>query len=848
MKKIYERLKKFVPSFILPFLLLGGVFALWRVYPFGERSILMADQFTQYIQFYNYFYNVLTGNGSIFYAWEAGMGLNFWATFAYYLSSPVSVIVLFFGPKFMPEAFILMSLIKIGLAGLMMNVYLSNMIKGERLNPLLFSTAYALISFSIGYFFNIMWLDAIYMLPMVLLGVEKLFTYKYKFLIISLAILFIANFYIAYMVGIFTFLYFIIRIISIENSDVINKLKIFASFFVCTLLAGGLSAFITVPTFLHLKNNTNQPTNWEGMLDTSFGFFEFSTKLYTGSTHLFDMPNVYSGVFVLLLFPLFFINSIINIKEKIMYFLLLWLLFLSFQIKGINIIWHAFEEPVGYEYRFSFVFSFVLIYLAYRAYCTFDKRKVPSLFIIYAVNVFILMLLTKLTPEWMSIKKALLNIGFMTIFSLLLYLKVSVSSRRNWVSALLLITICIEMSFNAYHHVKTLNSYPGYSIPRNVYNANSSFEHIIKEMNNNDSGLFRTNAANLLTANDSMRFGYNGMTNFNTLSNGTLHKFLNELGYSTTLGPRSAAQNNGILSTDAMFGFKYAVTNKSINKHGYKKMNCKGEFCLYENQNVLPIGFVVDKKQVDFNISEDNPFIKQNTFIGSELFTKAKANSTRYNNLEVTKNGSVQLIKKIKPELEGSIEKSFDLSDKKQFYMFLSAGKGFAGFNETNIYINGKPLGVYPTYHNERVLDLGAFSNERVTVKIEFVVPETQLSQEMYYALDMKKFEQQIDELKSQSLKVSNWTNTKINGDINVQKANTLFLSIPYDRGWKATLDGEPVKVEKLGGFIGFDIQQGTHSIELKYLPPGFILGCIVTIGCSIILIISRLLFKKKNY
>ncbi len=273
MGKVIKPFKSFIPSFILPFLLLGGTFVLWRVYPFGQRSILMADQFNQYIQFYNYYYDVLTGNGSLLYSWEAGMGLNFWATFSYYLSSPVSFVILIFGPDYMPEAFIFMTLFKIGLAGLMMNIYLSNMIEDGKINRLLFSTTYALISFSIGYFFNVMWLDSICILPLVLLGVEKLFSNKNNLLIISLAILFISNFYMAYMVGIFTFIYFIIRIISVGSGGIINNFKIIASFFVITLLAGGLSAFIIVPTYLHLKNNTNQPINWEGMLNTSFGFF-----------------------------------------------------------------------------------------------------------------------------------------------------------------------------------------------------------------------------------------------------------------------------------------------------------------------------------------------------------------------------------------------------------------------------------------------------------------------------------------------------------------------------------------------------------------------------------------------
>src|SRR4051812_23566831 len=113
----------YIITFLLPAFLLGIIFVLWRVYPFGGHSILMGDQYTQYIQFYNHFYDVLKGNGSFLYSWEAGMGLNFWGTFTYYLSSPMSFVVLLFDRDHLPEAFILMTLLKIGLSGLMMCIY-----------------------------------------------------------------------------------------------------------------------------------------------------------------------------------------------------------------------------------------------------------------------------------------------------------------------------------------------------------------------------------------------------------------------------------------------------------------------------------------------------------------------------------------------------------------------------------------------------------------------------------------------------------------------------------------------------------------------------------------------------
>ncbi|WP_141432892.1 YfhO family protein [Bacillus sp. 03113] len=850
MYKFTVKYSGYFSSFLLPFMLLGFVFVVYRIYPFGDRSILMADQFTQYIQFYNHFYDVFKGNASLLYTWELGMGLNFWGTFAYYLSSPISFVVLLFDRDHLPEAFVCMTMIKIGLMGLTMYLYISNMFQFEKIPKLIFSTLFALCSFSIGYFFNIMWLDSLYLLPVVLLGVEYLFRKKYLVFIISLALLFISNFYMAYIVGFFTFLYFVYRSYVHIKISMNVFIKNFLAFILCTAVAGGISAFLTVPTYILLKSNTYQPIQWNGLFKVSFGFFEFIAKLYNGSTQLFNMPNVFSGVIVLLLAPLFFILSSIHRKEKIVLFILLCFLLLSFQWDGLNIIWHAFEKPTGYLQRFAFVFSFLLIYLSIKAYLLFDRKNVPSLFKIYLVHVLILMLLTKLTPELMSVRKALLNIFLLTVFSLLLYGKAEIEKHSRLFTIGILFFACADVSINTYSHLQTLNSNVGYSYSRNQYNIQApGFQQLINETSSKDKDFYRMTSLIRLTPNDSIRYGFKGMSNFNTLSNGTLHDFLHALGYSTTLGARSLAQNKGILSSDSLFGFKYMMTDQPVQKQDYKKVKCIENTCLYQNENAMPLGFLMDPRQFHFS-HEDQPFEKQNQLLGPiqqkrNYFTPVKIDSVQYHNLEVNQDGTTQHVKKLIPEQEGSIEMTFQLEGRKQFYLLLDAGKGFPGFNETIVYINGESLGVYPTYHNERVLDLGAFSNEQVKVKIEFLVPETQIVQQMYYALDIPMFEQRINQIKQESFKVTKWTETSINGKINVLKRNHLFLSIPYDKGWEAKVDGSPVQIVKLGGFIGIEVDKGVHQVELSYTPKGFVAGWVITI-LSLFILFGYYFFRKK--
>jgi uncharacterized membrane protein YfhO len=813
----------------------------------------MADQYTQYIQFYNHFYDVIKGgNGSLLYTWEEGMGLNFWGTFAYYLSSPISIVVLFFQKSHLPEAFVLMTLIKIGLAGLMMNFYLSKLFKTNKVTILIFSTLYSLVSYSIGYFFNIMWLDSVYMLPLVLLGIEFLLRKRAILLIISLSILFVSNFYMAYIVGLFAFLYYLLRIFS-TSTTLKGFIKNFLLFILSTIIAGGISAFITLPTFLLLKSNGSPPIVWGDMLHSQFGFFDLLPKFYNGSDHLFDLPDVYSGLLAMLLFPIYFMNNKIKSREKVVYFILSFILLLSMQINGLNLVWHAFSAPTGYYQRFAFVVSFILILLSFKSYLAFDKENLSSLFKVYIANIFILMLLTKLSPEMMSVNKAWLNIIILTVFGLLLYGKVVSVKLKLLFQVLLLIVACTDLGLNAYLHLKTINSYTGYSFTRDQYNMqNQSFEKMVNQLEKADKGFYRTNSLVRLTPNDSIRYGYKGMTNFNTLSNGVLHQFMNTIGYSTTLGSRSLAQNQGILTSDALFGFKYLITQEPLSKYGYTMEKCENGICLYKNEFSLPIGFMVDQKQFEFNTNDDNPFEKQNKLFGpvnqnNNYFQQLKADSISYKNLTVTNQGNIQYIKKIDPQQEGSIDMVFNVSNKQQLYTLLSAGKGFAGYNETTIFVNGKSLGVYPTYHNDRVLDLGAYSNEKVTVKIVFSVPYTQLTQQLFYGLDISSFNQRISSLKKEPLHVKNWTETSIKGNIYVSHPGSLFMSIPYDNGWRITVDGKSERIKRLGGFIGVNLDKGEHIISLSYLPAGFKAGCIISSISLLFLLCYILLALKKQ-
>ena len=75
-----------------------------------------------------------------------------------------------------------------------------------------------------------------------------------------------------------------------------------------------------------------------------------------------------------------------------------------------------------------------------------------------------------------------------------------------------------------------------------------------------------------------------------------------------------------------------------------------------------------------------------------------------------------------------------------------------------------------------------------------------------------------------------------------------LFFSIPYDKGWKVTIDGKEAKTHKIGdAFLGVNIYSGKHKVSLKYTPPGFTVGWKITVlSAAIFLILCKIIHSRK--
>lgn len=368
-----EKLKKIVLyllAFLIPVIFLVIIFIYLKVYPFGKNMYLPVDAYGQYINYLQYFRDLFFGESSIFYSLGKALGGEMYGLFAYYLISPYNFITLLFNKGNLPLAFDIILILKTATCSLTFLYYL-NRGKKAKFSNLIFAFMYAFSSYSITYGFNIMWLDAVILLPLVIAGIENIIQKKKPVLyIISLALTLITNYYIGFMVCVFSVIYYIY--IMILNSELKNKkeiLKKIGIFAMSSICAGLISGIILIPAFLGLQGGRADFTFSEINLEKNFEIQNVISKFYTNAFDVEElkndsMPPVFCGVLANVLVISFFLNNKIRLKDKLLTLTVLIIFAISFYIKGINLLWSIGNIPAWYVYRYTFCFTFMFIITA----------------------------------------------------------------------------------------------------------------------------------------------------------------------------------------------------------------------------------------------------------------------------------------------------------------------------------------------------------------------------------------------------------------------------------------------------------------------------------------------------
>lgn len=352
-----------VLCFFIPAILMLSVYAALDIAPFGKESLLTVDMAGQYISYFGYWKEVLTSHASLTYSMSKGLGGNMMGLIAYYLCSPLNLLLPFFSKANLPYFVLLITVLKVSFASLAMGLLLWKRRTGYWSVPL--AVSYGLMSYNIVYQQNIMWLDVVVCLPLIQLGLDAMLQKKRTLLYTAaLAAACITNYYIAYSVAIYCFLYFLFALLLRKA-----KWKEHAVLFVrSSLLAGGLAAFLLLPNVLSLRGGKAQLDQslftWDGTMHLMEFFLQHVPANAEQVDLAFGFPNVYIGLFPLLLALLYFLFAKRRVREKLLYLVLIVVLISSMYWTPINLVWHGLNEPIWFMYRYSFLYSFLLLMVA----------------------------------------------------------------------------------------------------------------------------------------------------------------------------------------------------------------------------------------------------------------------------------------------------------------------------------------------------------------------------------------------------------------------------------------------------------------------------------------------------
>ena len=388
-KNFYEENKYVFCSGGAALLIILLVYFCFEIIPFGDKTIYRMDLYHQYGPLFSEMYDRITSGSSFLYSWSSGLGSAFVGNFFNYLSSPISFIILLFGHENTFEAVAAMIAIKSVLSSMSMAYYLKSSHKANDFSICAFGVVYAFSAYFIAYYWNVMWLDSMYILPFVALGIERIINSgKVKTYIIALVWAIFSNYYIGFMICIFSCFYFLYyfacsftRLKSrrdlLNNETIFDKinnsffLKSGTRFAFASLSVGIILLFMLVPILHVLRSSSATSGTAPEEQKFYFDIFDFLANHLASldptirSSGEDVLPNVYCGILTVVLIPLYLFSKKISGIEKIASIVFLAIMYFSFNINYLNFAWHGFHFPNDLPYRQSFMYSFLFYLFLY---------------------------------------------------------------------------------------------------------------------------------------------------------------------------------------------------------------------------------------------------------------------------------------------------------------------------------------------------------------------------------------------------------------------------------------------------------------------------------------------------
>lgn len=612
-------------SFFLALALYIFTAVICNKYPTGQYSFILSDLKAQYAPFLALNRSrilSLAGGGSehlisnLTYSFQLGLGKNFMGTFGYYMASPLNLIYLLFDPSQVDLVVILLVILKFSFGSAFMTLFLGTRASDPKTKwPVLLGLAYAFSLYAQAFAFQIMWLDGYMLLPLLLYFAEKFITRRrYAGIIFTLLVLFVANYYISYMVGIFSFLYLVVRLIELKT-DIKKAVGTAVRYVLAAGFTGMCTAVLILPVGIDTIVNSDK-TKESSSPDlvmysplTLLKMFLMGEPKEFGDVLPANYPFLFMSLMVTLLVIVYITSKVFNGREKIIHILCLAGVLLSTGFYYLDKAWQVFDDPNWFAHRHAFVFLPVFLVITLRV--LERATEIPfkdvtraavivgsALVIVYAVGAF-----------KDQDKIFIYNLVFIVVYALM----IAGYGIKKWpdqfrdvpqiISPMLAIIVGFELVFAGPMLTSQIESFTMFSGDAREY---ISSIHAVEEFGrkaaqqNAELGAARAETEHIsgyyplyYTEEGEQIYGnFRNVSFFNSNSNKRMHHFLKQLGYPVNYNYFAVAYDQVIPSNDAFLSVGSVASRREISfyeKTGTDSYENTLDF--YKAGKTLPIAF-----------------------------------------------------------------------------------------------------------------------------------------------------------------------------------------------------------------------------------------------------------------
>ena len=798
-------------------------------YPFGDGTVAWGDMIQQVIPLLADLKDILSGKDGVFLNLHNAAGMNMWAVIFFFLASPFSLLVVFVEKTELMHFANILVMLKLMLCGATASLYLyKSFRKADPIWVAALGVLYGLSGYGLLYYQNVIWLDMMYLFPLLLLTLEMLCDKKRVLPYTAvLAAMMVVNYYIGYMVVIFIMLFIGLTLMGMRGKSGDGAAVRFVT---GSALAALVSAVVWLPSLLQYTKSGRV----EDEFFSSVRSCSFLTNIET------VLPTILCSAFVLTATLLFTADGRPRSKRLNCLLIMALLTAVPLIVQPINLMWHT-GDYMSFPSRYGFITEFLLVSCTAAFLEDKDGVRMPEkkkhadhiLLLTGALAGIYLLVKTLISFIDNNRKTASAYVGslwgdrdslsiclsvfFMmsAAFALLLTLY-----RKGWLSSRVLAILCaVLIGCEGYVNLSVYLTYPVFYYPERAADQNKVYN--LADRINDSDGMYRVKTdGKLFYVNLVGALGYGSISHYTSLNSQDYMFMMKQLGYSANW--MDVGSYGGTELTDMLMSVKYEIVRGEAENAVYTN----GDYSIVPCDEWLPSGLVVDsigcEELPEVSRGEIQKLIYDNT-----LAQYGGEGAVQVYELDGTSDGSGYTVTNggdhtLELDISGRQTVYFDAFDHPEVSLGSDIDKTF------NVTVNGNTIKTdYPNGDFNGILCLGEFENEHITVNVK-----------SKYDISMKSLgviTEDRDKLKAaaENAETVNFTQKggRLTGSVNGSSGQKCLINVPYTDGLNVEINGKKVPCQRAyGDLTAVELTDGENNITVTATAKGLGAGILLSV------------------